>query len=438
MSLFSKLTEYSKEDIVPMHMPGAKRKRDLLDFPNPYSVDITEISDFDNLHDASGIIKYEQDRLARIYSSKNAYILVNGSTCGNLAALYAAVSREDTILIEKNSHKSIYNAIELIGCKYKFIDDIAGTTPVGSYDVIDFEMLINNGIKTVVVTYPSYTGETYSIERLAKNVHDAGGILIVDSAHGAHLGFDDYFPRSAIACGADIAVISLHKTLPALTQTAALLVNSDRVNCKKIEHALEVFETSSPSYVLMASVSKCMDFMQENITDILKEYGKRLDTFYKQVGNLKVLSVRAPRIKEVVTFDPSKIIFSVGESALCGLDLFACLRDDYGIECEMYAGDYVLMMSTFMDTTEDLERVAKAIIDIDARTFEENITPCKHINEKYNKLLELKVGDTSSMTITVYPPSVPIVMAGDKITSEQTEQIKNAIDTGLNIIIQEI
>lgn len=421
-----------------MHMPGGKRKQEALDFPNPYSIDITEISDFDNLHDASGVIKNEQERLASIYKASSAYILVNGSTCGNLAALYATVGREDTILIEKNSHKSIYNAIELIGCRYRFVEEIAKTTATNPYDQIDCEILEKYGIKAVVVTYPSYIGEARSIEHLAKCIHDVGGVLVVDSAHGAHLGFDDYFPRAALDLGADIVVVSLHKTLPALTQTAALLINSDRINCKKIEHALDIFETSSPSYVLMASVSKCLDYIQDNTAVRFAEYAKRLEGFYHQVSDLKILSIRTPGGEEKIVFDPSKIVLFVGESSLCGRDLFTHLRDDYGIECEMYASDYVLMMSSVMDSSEALRRVAEAIIDMDERVANDQIKATSYADEKYASLQELKIGEVSPVTITVYPPSVPILMAGDEIAPEHIDKIKKAIDTGLNIIIQEL
>lgn len=435
--LYSKLTEYSRQDVLPMHMPGHKRKSVL--GVNPYAIDITEISGFDNLHDANDIIKYEQERLAKIYGAGDAYILVNGSTCGNLAAFYATVSREDTVLVDRGSHKSIYNAIELVGCECFYsngyeVDDggtVYALIDESRYELREFITKMHIGV--IVITCPAYTGETVDIGAIAAAVHAAGGILIVDSAHGAHLGFSERFPGSAISQGADAAVISLHKTLPALTQTAALLVSGDRIDREKIKHALDIFETSSPSYVLMASVSQCLDFL-EDARKQFDEYADRIDGFYEKLANLEALCVVDRRCENKECADPSKIVLKSKGKIVNGLTLFSHLRDDYHIECEMYGADYVLLMSTVMDDVADLDRLAEAIAFLDKRVTMGDIRQTDvHINS-HQKLRELRAGQVADFTVTVYPPSVPIVMKGDIISDEHINKISEAIEQGLNLI----
>ena len=423
-NLYSKLIEYSEQGRLAMHMPGHKRAG--ASMVNPYEIDITEIDGFDNLHNPEGIIKEEQERLAKIYGSERAYILVNGSTCGNLAAMYAVLSRGDKVVIPKGAHKSVYNAVEVTGAEPLFFEDIfEKNIKEGFKKSVDV-----SGIKAVVVTSPDYNGYVLDIEAIAKAVHDAGAVLIVDSAHGAHLGFSKYFPENPIKQGADAVIMSLHKTLPALTQTSALLINGNRIDRFRLEHAIDIFETSSPSYVLMSSASICMDFLEEQGATGFDEYAKRLRDFYdKSKGLSRLEIIDLPTDKK----DPSKIIISGKKSRIPGFLIAKMLREDYKIEPEMTSKFEVLALSSVVDDEKVLDTLLDAIFDMDKklscyddREFEIAYVACI-------KQFEQKVGSVSKNMVTIYPPGSPILMPGDIVTDDKARKIADAVAYKLDV-----
>ena len=221
--LLEKLQEYRAEDMYPFHMPGHKRKP--LPFPNPYSIDITEIDGFDNLHHAEGILKEAQERAADLYGSKECFYLVNGSTCGLLAAICAATKKRDKVLVARNCHKAVYHALYLNELQAEYIYPVI--TKSGIQGQIEPEqvkkaLLLNPDIAAVILTSPTYEGVVSDINAIAGIAHERGIPLIVDEAHGAHLGFGAGFPENAVRQGADAVIMSLHKTLPSFTQTALL------------------------------------------------------------------------------------------------------------------------------------------------------------------------------------------------------------------------
>lgn len=213
-------------------------------------------------------MKSAQERAATLYGAKYTRFLINGSTCGILAGVRAVTKAGDKVLVARNCHKSVFNAIE-----------ICSLTPVyvrptyfeeygfyGSVDPKDVEKAFdeNGDIKLVVITSPTYEGVISDVQKIADICHAHDAILFVDEAHGAHLGLDKRFEESARQLGADMVVNSLHKTLPSLTQTALLHVLTDRVDMKEIDSNLAVFESSSPSYVLMASIDGCVRFLEDD------------------------------------------------------------------------------------------------------------------------------------------------------------------------------
>lgn len=429
-TLYTRLVEYSKSDFTPMHMPGHKRVG--MHMVNPYDIDITEIENFDNLHNASGIIQEEQNRLAEIYGADYAYILVNGSTCGNLSAMYSCISRGDKVVIQKNSHKSVYNGLELIGAQALFLEDMCEEMSGNAFMKADF-----TGISAVVATYPSYNGYLIDIKSLAESVHKAGGILIVDSAHGAHLGFSNSFPENAIKLGADAVIMSLHKTLPALTQVSALLIKGDRVSRTRLEHALDIFETSSPSYVLMSSASICMDYLESNIKEKFDAYARRLSRFYEATRRLSIISVIDEPVNKK---DPSKIIISGKDNAIPGYLISETLRNEYHIETEMTAQYQVLALSSIMDE-DSLEKLAKALTEIDYKLAElvnneGGVISVNVIDNEYRMLLQkykAAKGRISQNMITIYPPGSPVVLAGEEISEEAVRDIAEALAYKLEV-----
>ena len=231
MKTLLELLEENKK--IPMHMPGHKRNTAL----SPYlkklgaDVDITEITGFDNLNNACGILKESMEKAANLRKADRAFYLVNGATGGILAAVSALVGNGDKVIVARNCHKSVYNAIELAGAVPVFVlpkvDEKTGIPGDIKKEDIENEIKTNPDARLVIITSPTYEGIVSDIKGISEACHKAGIPLLVDAAHGAHLGYGYGFPEDAYTQGADISVESLHKTLPSLTQTAICYCRRD-------------------------------------------------------------------------------------------------------------------------------------------------------------------------------------------------------------------
>lgn len=391
-NIFDKLKNYSNSDYYAFHMPGHKRNQDLMDGTSPYRIDITEIDGFDDLHHAEGILKEAQERAARVYHASETHFLVNGSTVGILSAILGTTEKGDSILVARNCHKSVYHAIYLneldpVYLYPKFDTELGLSTEIDAEDV-QKALEEHPEIRAVMIVSPTYDGVVSDIEKIAEIVHTAGCPLIVDEAHGAHFGFDPYFPKSANVYGTDLVINSLHKTLPALTQTALLHVNGELVNRGKVKQYLDMLQTSSPSYILMASIDACIGLLEETqkkdfqedtkedvsekqldvISDckyknIFSEYAARIDTLRKELKELKYLKII--QTENTDRYDRSKFVISVKHAPMSSHELYEVLLHKYHLQMEMLAGTYVLAMTTVGDTQEGLDRLRDALLEID-------------------------------------------------------------------------
>lgn len=374
--LEEKLLENAKSDIYPFHMPGHKRR---LNAHDAYQLDITEIDGFDNLHHAQGILKEAQEKAARLYGSKKAYYLVNGSTCGILAAVSAATRKRDKVIVARNSHKAVYNAMylnELIPTYvYPVITDI-GIQGQISTEAVQKAIEETRDASAVIITSPTYDGISSDIAQIAELAHANDMTLIVDSAHGAHFGFGYGMPENAIRLGADIVIESVHKTLPAYTQTALLHLCSDRIKPEAIEKYLDIYETSSPSYVLMAGIERCIDMVADQKDQLFGTLQHNLDVFYDKVSGLKHLKVLTKadlKADEAFDFDRSKIVILTDGAGMSGQDMWDILLQKYHIQIEMAAGNYAVALSGVMDTEEGFDRLSAALVDIDSHIERERL-----------------------------------------------------------------
>jgi len=372
--LYDKLKDYAAGGVYPMHMPGHKRNEKFLIPCSPYEIDITEIPGFDDLHDPNGVLLITARLAADLYGSREAFLLVNGTTVGILATIGAHTTRGDKILALNNCHWSTPNAAELFGLDIVYIatevDELSGVPCSISPAAIESALKQNPDIKLVVVTSPTYEGVVSDIASIAEVVHNAGALLLIDGAHGAHLGFSDEFPKSATTQGADIVVVSLHKTLPALTQCSLLHVCSVRVDIDRIKRMLSILQTSSPSYVLMASIDYCLRLLSSFSAELFCEYRIGLDLFSSKITDLKKLSVLCHGRDQLhpgfYDFDPGKIVIITKSTGLSSPALADILREEYKIEIERVYNDYVIAMTSICDTPEGLERLADALLSIDA------------------------------------------------------------------------
>lgn len=452
--LYDKLKMYSESGVYPFHMPGHKRNPMLCDGIMPYEIDLTEIDGFDNLHNAEGCILEVQNLAEKLYNVKKAFLLVNGATGGILSAVRAMTYRGDKVIVARNSHKSVYNALELCGLTPKYIvpkvDKEFGINCSITPSQAEKAIRENPDAKLLIITSPTYEGAVSDIEEISKIAHLHNVSVLVDEAHGAHFPFSDSFPVEAIQCGADVAVASLHKTLPSLTQTALLLTSNEEL-INPLAENLAIFETSSPSYVFMSSIEKCLDFCKN--TKAFDEYIIRLNSFdekCRELKNIKVLCCGNDNIKNhnFFDFDISKITVSVKGLNINGVQLADKLRNDFKIEPEMVCSDYVLLITTVCDTDEGFARLVNAlqIIDSECSAKELNynnlllsqpriaLNPCDCSGKDGEFcLLEHSVDKISLEYVWAYPPGIPIVAKGEVITQEIVDTIFMQIENGINV-----
>ncbi len=452
--LYDKLKKYSKSGVYPFHMPGHKRNPMLCDGTMPYEIDLTEIDGFDNLHNAEGCILEVQNLAERLYNVKKAFLLVNGATGGILSAVRAMTNRGDKVLVARNSHKSVYNALEICGLEPEYIvpevDDEFGINCSITPLQVEKAIVENPNTKLLIITSPNYEGVVSDIKEICRIAHLHNVMVLVDEAHGAHFPFSDSFPVEAIQCGADVAVASLHKTLPSLTQTALLLTSNEEL-INPLAENLAIFETSSPSYIFMSAIEKCLEFCEN--ASAFDEYIKRLNSFNEKCKNLKKIKVLCYGNDEVKNhrffdFDISKITVSVRGLDINGTQLAEILRNDFKIEPEMVCSDYVLLISTVCDTDEGFARLVNAlqIIDSECSAKELNynnlllsqpriaLNPCDCSGKSGDfYLLKNSINKISLEYVWAYPPGIPIIAKGEIITQDIANIIIAQIASGINV-----
>lgn len=406
-------------------MPGHKRNKK---FPiKGIEYDITEIEGFDDLHEPKGLIMDIENRLADIYKAEKSFMLVNGSTVGILSAIFAVCEEGDKIIVARNCHKSVYNACMLRKLKVIYaepeFDAINGFYTKITQDEIDGLLAKNPDAKAVVITSPTYEGRISEIKTPLP--------LIVDAAHGAHLGLY-YFPNYPKG---SMVVSSLHKTLPALTQSAVLNVY-DKKYTDGVKFYLDIFETSSPSYLLMSSVETCCDTVQFH-TDLFKEY-------YKALCDFRVTDFEHLMLKYCE--DISKIVISAENTNIDGNELAYILRKKYNIEPELVSVNYIILMTSVGDEKEAFDMLKNALLEIDEELEYANSTPFKKPVvpkgvqtvevSKYFEETEISNADgkISNEFIYAYPPDIPIIAPNELITKETLEYLRTLLDNKVRVV----
>ena len=438
-------------------------------------MDITEIEGFDNLHHPEGILRESMEWAAGVYGADRTYYLVNGSSGGILAAISAAAGFESRILTARNCHKSVYHAVYLNRLKpvYLYPQTVPGLGIQGGILPSDVDMMLKRYMDTqaVLIVSPTYDGVVSDIKGIAQVVHRAGLPLIVDEAHGAHFRYDAMFPPSALDLGADVVIQSVHKTLPSLTQTALLHIKCNRpdggcyADRERIDRYIHMVQSSSPSYVLMASIENSIYQMEQTDT---APYGKQLHRLRRRLGQMRHLRLADTGLigqAGIRDLDISKIVVSTrgtclypavdGLTGFTGAHLDDILRREYHLEMEMCGADYVTAITTVMDSGEGLERLGDALTRIDTQLTDAGYKPdgrsgnqksvysmrCdtamsmgEAMEEKMASVgLEDSAGCISGEFVYIYPPGIPILAPGEWISRPILEVILEYRDKGLPV-----
>ncbi|MDR1800247.1 MAG: aminotransferase class V-fold PLP-dependent enzyme [Lachnospiraceae bacterium] len=467
-SILEKLNNYANDGYLPMHMPGHKRNTELFGKSLPFSIDVTEIPEFGDLHHGTDdCIKIAQERAARIFGADKSFFLINGSTVGLISAILASTRPGQKILMARNSHICVYHAIELgkLFPVYVYPDVYSGQ--IKEEDVRK-ALHKDKDIVAIVIASVTYEGIVSDVRNIAKAAHERGIVLIVDEAHGAHFGFDSYFPENANRLGADIVVHSLHKTLPSLTQTALLHCNGDLVDAKRVKESLHRLQSSSPSYVLMSSIDNCLKILEER-GELFKEYAINLKNIRKRLGEINGniiekkhcapeahIGCEADACTKIESIsDPSKIVINCMGFGLSGFETAKILHDKYKIQVEMATAREIIALTSIGDTSKALQRFAAAIEEINnsykGRKYSEEkevfggeiyrkndegnapvarYTAWQVFDEaKKGEIIRLPImeaiGYICAEYIYAYPPGRPLIVPGEELTKESMKEIES-------------
>lgn len=449
VTMLDRLQEYSRQGVCPFHMPGHMRSKAVAPDINPYSIDITEIDGFDDLHHAQGCIKEASDRAAGLYGTVSTHMLVNGCTGGLLAAISACTLRGQGIIMARNCHKAVYNAVMINNLRpyYVWPSEYAGDAASQVIRPEDVEALLSehDNIGCVVITSPTYEGYVSDVEGISRIAHRYKVPLIVDEAHGAHFLWDDMFPESAIRCGADIVIHGIHKTLPSLTQTALLHVCSDRIDEAVLGRYLSVYQSSSPSYILMGSIDNCVDYLIKYGKEDYEIYTQRLALCYDRLRELKRLNV----LPYGTSRDASKIVVCTDKVTIDGRVCYNILRQKYNIQPEMASYNQVILMTSAWTSKEAYDILVEALTQIDREAVQVNepeAVICKYPHNNYassiNDAMEASgetialndsEGSISKQMIYIYPPGIPIIVPGERINRQCIDILNDYRDRGYEI-----
>ncbi len=474
--IIRKLQQLNESDEYPLHMPGHKRSVGCGFLDDVYGIDITEIIGYDNLYEADGMLKDAMERAARVYGAEETFFLVNGSTVGILSAITGVAKRGERILVARNCHKAVFHAIELRDLQAVYLHpkylpdwDIAGGIDLQE---VEAKLLKYPDIKAIVITSPTYEGIVSDVEAIAKLAHVNNIPLIVDEAHGAHLPFDKRFPKSALESDADIVIQSMHKTMPSFTQTALIHMKKGYTDIARIKEYIGYYQTSSPSYLFMAGMDECIATLEKEGEHLWDAFFEMRDDFLQKMAILQNIRIFQDN-------DPCKLVISVKGTDLSGNELQKILLEKYHIQLEMAAETYVLGIITMCDTKEGFDRLAKALLEIDKSivklmtevshdglAFVKEDQTILHLNvqnsdssddwnplfgwEKCDEdivysLAEVKEKDTKEVLIekaegsvcagyvNLYPPGIPLLLPGERITKEHITLINRYLEKDMHV-----
>lgn len=452
--IFNYLRMYANSGILPFHMPGHKMGKG---FPYEFSnllaaIDITEIPGADYLHQPVGIIKEAQELAAEAFGSDRAFFLVNGSTCGVYAMIQTICKPGDSLIVARDCHKSVINGMMLSGVRPVYImpeydHDLCITTHLKPEKLIHV-MDNNRDAVGVLITRPTYYGVCSDLAKIADIVHARGKVLAVDEAHGAHLRFNKGLPICAMDAGADICVQSGHKTLPALTQGAFLHVKSNSVDIEKLYRCLELFQTSSPSYLLLASLDIARAIMQNEGSELLENLLKSIIKHKAGFIGRDMLFLN-DRSDIGYSVDMTRIVANLRGLCITGYDAEKFLRASSSIQIEMADPNNIVCITTIADDETTIDRLFSSLENL-IEKFKDNadnkniayalpdlsnmiqvLSLGEVLQSKAQRVsFDEAIGRISKDMLAPYPPGIPVVCPGEIISREVVYFLKDTMDAG--------
>ncbi len=449
------LLEHADRDPISFHMPGHKgsaifRRYGFGQFLDRFvDCDITEIPGADNLFQAEGIIMQTQGKYADLYDVDHSYLMINGTSGGLIASILASVRPGHKLIMARNCHKSVFNALMLGGIEpvYAKPELLKEYGIMGAVSPEEIRLCIqeNPDADAVILPSPNYYGICSDIQAIAEVAHSAGKVLIVDQAHGAHLkffhrfGFGEDMPPAAEMCGADLVVNSIHKTLASLTQSAVLNLQGDLVDRYVLEDKIQAIESTSPSYVLMSFLDINADLLLEHGKKAIGQWRAAVDWFYDNVSSIPGLD-----IMKAGSMDLTKINLDMSRIGIDGAHLEQLLMQR-NIFPELHTGNILMLMTGIGNTLEHMQKTCDALAEI-AQNANAGVLPRRTIHvpqpgrmhrvpqKKEFVPLDQAAGRICAASIIPYPPGIPFVCPGEEITPEIVQYIKSLREDGEKVI----
>ena len=451
--LFDALKEYVDRDTLPFHVPGHKKgvgiDKEFKNFigENPFKIDVTVFKLVDSLHHPTGPIKKAQELVADAYESHASFFSIHGTSGAIQAMILAVVNDGDKIIVPRNVHKSVTAGIILSGAVPVFmepeIDKKLGIAHGVTPETVEKTLKENPDAKAVLIINPTYYGVATDIKKIADTVHSYDIPLIVDEAHGPHLAFSEKLPMSALKAGADICAQSTHKIIGSLTQGSLLHVKSKYVDPKRVQQILNLMQTTSPSYIIMASLDCARRQIALEGKDLLQktiELCKYTRDEINKIPGFYCFGEEVLGKPGSYSFDPTKLTISSRELGITGFELDMILADKYHIQMELSDFYNVLAVGSFGDTKEGMDRLLSALKEISNDYYGKKepvqdfldipAIPTKILNpreafysDKISIPLNESIGKISGEFLLAYPPGIPVLCPGEEITQEVVDYV---------------
>ncbi len=466
--LFDAMVNLAERRKVSFHTPGHKSGKGISTRfrkfvgPKIFSIDLTTLDEVDSLHKPKGVIKEAQELAAKAYGADRSYFLVNGTTGGNHAMVLGTCDPGDSALVARNAHKSVLAALILSGAQPIFfperLAEHMGITMNVSFEETRQAIDQHPEAKVIFLTSPNYYGVCSDLERIIAYAHDKGITVLVDEAHGPHLKFHPDLPISAMEAGADLCVQSTHKIVGGMTQASILHARAARINLTMLSSVLRFVQTTSPSYILMASLDLARMQMATEGEKLLDKAIKLAEDARSRINKIPGLfcfgrdKARANLFSSMADLDVTKLTISVADLGLTGFQVSQILSNEYSIQVEMADPFHILVIVSIGDRRDDLMRLVDALKEISGKHYrEENRADSREVGFPVfgNKTamtpreaffsdteyidIETAVDAVSTEIVTVYPPGVPVLVPGEVISKPAVDYLQKMLRLGATV-----
>lgn len=449
MPLVEAMLKYKNEKVYPFHTPGHKGGRGMEALlknelgAGAVAMDVSLMSELDDIHAPSSYIMEAQSLAAQLYGSDRCFFAVNGTTGAIHAMLMAACKARDKVLVPRNAHRSVAGALLLANLEPVFAmpeyDAVFGINTQITTQAVEAMFARHADIKAVLVTSPNYYGQAADLKAIAGIAHAHNAVLLVDEAHGPHLGFSSKLPPSALQCGADACAQSTHKILGAMTQCSLLHVKGGRINLTRAAEAVSLLTTTSPNYLLMASIDAArytLAVQGEKLIERALTAAEKLRKCLSKFSGLKLLDAGCAGKNGIAGFDCTKVTVNTAAWGYSGTEVGDALRKA-GIAVELTDAQNVLFLVTFADSGAEYDAVLEKISSVFAGLEQHKRVHLKEQNcwklpdfvtamplrsafdaETESLPLQKAEGRICAEQVSFYPPGIPVLWPGELVTAE--------------------